>query len=66
MLSKSCMVFDLTSLIEDILTGISLSMVVLNSRDQQGNVWLPSWINSSVIISAKKLAIHLLIYLYQC
>ena len=36
---------------------ISLSTVVLNSRDQQGNTWLPqkrTWINISVIVSAEK------------
>ena len=36
---------------------ISLSTVVLNSRDRQENVWLlqkHTWINSSVIVSAKK------------
>ena len=35
---------------------ISLCMAVLNSRDQQGNVWLPqklTWINSSITVSAK-------------
>ena len=36
---------------------VSLSTVVLNSRDQQGNVWLPqkrTWIYSTVIVSAEK------------
>ena len=34
---------------------LSLSLVVLNSRDRQGNVWLSqkrTWINISVIVSA--------------
>ena len=43
-------------------------MVALNSRDQQRNASLPqkrTWINSSVIASAKKLAIHLSVQLYK-
>ena len=36
----------------------SLSTVVLNSRDRQGNVWLPykcTWINSIAIVSAENI-----------
>ena len=36
---------------------VPLSTVIRNSRDRQGNVWLPqkrTWISSSVIVSAEK------------
>ena len=43
------------------ITILSLSTVVLNSRDRQGNVWLQqkcTWINSSVIVSTEKQVIR--------
>ena len=48
---------------------VSLSMVVLNSRDRQGNLWLPNkhtWINSIVVYSiCQKLEANLLVKLHQ-
>ena len=52
---KSCIAITLSTVV--LIVGIDKEMYGFHKKY--------TWINSSVIVSAKKLAIHLLVHLYQ-